>query len=207
MSDIQSSKESWKITNNTTIPITINDIPGLPVIKVGKTIEALNYTTANKLNNSPNFRNYLKNGTLTSSGYLHTHDHEDLTKLQGGTQEQYYHLDNSQHIRIIGFFKNTDITAKEAEILTNGSNADNLHFHTERKIFLNDLEDVVITGPIIDGQVLRYDNSVEKWVNSIIPFISSSSSVSSSSSSMSSSSSSSSVSSSSISSSNSSSSS
>ena len=182
MSDIQPSKESWKITNNTTIPITINDIPELPVIKVGQTIEALKYTTANKLNNSPNFRNYLKNGTLISSGYLHTHDHEDLTKLQGGIQEQYYHLDNSQYIRITDFFKNTDITAEEAEVLTNGSNADNLHFHTERKIFLNNLEDVVITGPIIDGQVLRYDSSIEKWVNSIIPFISSSSSTSSSSS-------------------------
>ena len=129
MSGIQPPVESWKITNNSTIPVTINDIPELPIIKVGQTIEALNYTTANKLSNSPNFRNYLKKGTLSSSNYLHSHIHNDLAELQGGINEQYYHLSNSQHIRITDFFKDTDITAKEVEILSDGSNADNLHFH------------------------------------------------------------------------------
>jgi len=129
MGNIQPPVESWKITNNSTIPVTINDIPELPPIKVRQTIEALNYTTANKLSNSPNFRNYLKKGSLSSYGYLHSHEHEDLIDIQGGVNEQYYHLSNSQHIRITDFFKDTDITAEEAEILSDGSNADNLHFH------------------------------------------------------------------------------
>jgi len=134
MTDIQPPIESWKITNSSTIPITINDIPELPVIKSKQTIEALNYTTVNKLSNSPNFRNYLKNGTLSSSGYFHTHEHKDLDKLQGGKSNEYYHLSNSQHIRTIDFFENTGITAEEAEILTNGSDADSLHIHTELSI-------------------------------------------------------------------------
>ncbi len=134
MTDIQPPVESWKITNNSTIPITINDIPELPVIKVKQTIEALDYTTANKLSNSPNFRNYLKNGTLSSSNYLHTHKHKDLKEIQGGVDKEYYHLSNSEHKRTTDFFEGTDITSEEAEILTNGSNADNLHIHTE--IFL-----------------------------------------------------------------------
>ncbi len=134
MTDIQPPVESWKITNSSTIPITINDIPELPVIKSKQTIEALDYTTANKLSNSPNFRNYLKNGTLSSTGYFHTHAHRDLDKLQGGKSNEYYHLSNSQHTRTTEFFKNTDITAEEAEILTDGSNADTLHIHTELSV-------------------------------------------------------------------------
>ena len=182
MINIQPPVESWKITNNSTIPITINDIPELPVIKSKQTIEALNYTTVNKLSNSPNFRNYLKNGTLSSTGYFHTHEHKDLDKLQGGKSNEYYHLSNSQHIRTIEFFKNTDITAEEAEILTNGSDADSLHIHTKDKLFLNDLEDVLITEPVIDGQVLMFNKSIEKWENTTILYhLSSSSSLSSSS--------------------------
>jgi len=101
MTDIQPPIESWKITNSSTIPITINDIPELPVLKVKQTIEALNYTTVNKLSNSPNFRNYLKNGTLSSPGYFHTHEHKDLDKLQGGKSNEYYHLSNEKYLDII----------------------------------------------------------------------------------------------------------
>lgn len=185
MSEIKPIIESWKITNNSTISVNIVDIPSLPTIKPGQTIEALSYTTSVILSNSINFRNYLKNGILSSTGYFHTHNHNDTQQLQGGKINEYYHLNTEEHIRITDFFKNTDITSAEAEILTNRSNADQLHKH-ENKTSLGDLEDVLISEPLEDGQVLMFNKSLNKWINSDISAISSSSSKSSMSSSSSS---------------------
>lgn len=60
--------------------------------------------------------------------------HNNLSGLQGGTTNQYYHLTSSQHTEITTFFASTDISASEAETLTDGSNADSLHIHSSTGI-------------------------------------------------------------------------
>ncbi len=56
--------------------------------------------------------------------------HNSVSGLQGGTATEYYHLTSAQHTEITTFFASTDISAAEAETLTDGSNADSLHIHT-----------------------------------------------------------------------------
>lgn len=65
---------------------------------------------------------------------LHTHIslegvHNELTGIQGGVEDQYYHFTSAQHLEITAFFAATDITGVEAETLTDGSEADALHTH------------------------------------------------------------------------------
>ena len=59
----------------------------------------------------------------------HTHSHNNLSDLQGGASSQYYHLTNALHDEVANFFNNTNISGAEAEQLTDGSRADNLHEH------------------------------------------------------------------------------
>lgn len=66
---------------------------------------------------------------LGGSGGGGTDIHNNLTGLQGGTTNQYYHLTTAQHNEITTFFANTDLTGAEAETLSDGSNADSLHVH------------------------------------------------------------------------------
>lgn len=57
-------------------------------------------------------------------------DHNDLSGLQGGAVDEYYHISSAEYSEITTFFNNTDITAAQAETLSDGSNADSLHVHT-----------------------------------------------------------------------------
>lgn len=83
---------------------------------------------------------------------LETRRHRDLQDLQGGTTDEYYHLTAAQHTEITGFFDATDITAAEAENLTDGSDADALHTHPGsgqeivQKILLTPADDLVTDG-------------------------------------------------------------
>lgn len=83
---------------------------------------------------------------------IETRRHRDLQDLQGGTTAEYYHLTAAQHTEITGFFDATDITAAEAENLTDGSDADALHTHPGsgqeivQKILLTSADDLVTDG-------------------------------------------------------------
>lgn len=67
--------------------------------------------------------------TAAQHAALSAGPHNSLSGLQGGTATEYYHLTNSQHSEVTTFFGSTDITAAEAETLTDGSDADSLHTH------------------------------------------------------------------------------
>ena len=56
-------------------------------------------------------------------------DHNDLSGMDGGTTDQYYHMTSAQHSEVTTFFGSTDISAAEAETLTDTSDADALHTH------------------------------------------------------------------------------
>ena len=62
---------------------------------------------------------------------LHAHAHNTTTGLQGGTTNEYCHLTSAQHTEITTFFASTDISAAEAETLTDGSDAIGLHTHDQ----------------------------------------------------------------------------
>ena len=97
MSDILAPRESWKITNISTLdPLPWADIPTLDgIIRAGQTIEALDYTTADILGASDVYRNYITKypPKISSPGYRHTHDdkaevvhtHIGLDVLTGGS--------------------------------------------------------------------------------------------------------------------------
>jgi len=58
-------------------------------------------------------------------------NHNDLANPDGGQADEYYHMTAAEHTEVTTFFASTDITAAEAETLTDGSDADSLHNHTQ----------------------------------------------------------------------------
>jgi len=105
------------------------------------TIESHTDTTATGAN-----LNTLTDGS--NADCLHTHSlsgggktrvHNELTGIQGGVSNEYYHFTSAMYSEVTTFFGNTDITAAEAEILTDGSNADSLHSHANLGGIHNDL--------------------------------------------------------------------
>ena len=60
--------------------------------------------------------------------------HNNLSNLQGGTTDEYYHLNSEQNTEVTGFFSTTDITGTQAETLTDSSIADDLHKHTHNNL-------------------------------------------------------------------------
>lgn len=74
--------ESWGIANLTNIDLSLVDVPGLTVPGslpkmiggVPQWFDALEYTTADLLGASDNFRNYLISGAVGTEGYKHTHE-------------------------------------------------------------------------------------------------------------------------------------
>ena len=88
---------------------------------------------------------------------LATRRHRDLQDLQGGTTAEYYHLTSAQHTEATTFFASTDLTAAEAETLSNGSNADALHVHAISKKVVDDKSGAytVVAGDI--GKIINVD--------------------------------------------------
>jgi hypothetical protein len=81
----------------------------------------------------------LKNFDYTESLFVSelTPAHNNLSSIDGGAANEYYHFTQAQHTEINGFFDNTDITGAEAETLTDGSDADALHLHPAFWNFFN----------------------------------------------------------------------
>lgn len=102
---------------------------------------------------------------------LHTHtipeggvsDHNDLTNIQGGENDNYYHLSLSQYEYLSDLVE--EISISNLITLTDGSNADLLHTHNFlSSISLEDLTNVEIVD-VEDGQVLIYDAHNQVWTN------------------------------------------
>lgn len=104
-------------------------------------------------------------GPSVNADEYHTHssmdDHNLLVDLQGGTTDQYYHFTFAQWLETNVFFANTDITGAEAETLTDGSNADALHFHADPEKehnSLNGLQGGTLDDPSLPPEYYHLDS-------------------------------------------------
>jgi len=133
---IQRQRETWFVTNVSNIDVRITDIPSIPVIKPGKRIDLLVYTSLLTAQSSTVIAAYIANGRLDSEEYLHTHDDKaNLTLVEpliGGdnADDEHKHshnllegLNEGDYIHLTSAEKTEFIT------LTDGSNADALHTH------------------------------------------------------------------------------
>ena len=129
-------REEWIVKNNTGKTLIINDIPEVPKIKSGESVDLLKYTTIEKVNKSTILNNYILKGLLSIDPFFHTHD------------------DKANIDHIISSHSDTDATGNQINILVEGGNsdADNLHTHLN---FLNSIND--LSGEINDHSNLKKD--------------------------------------------------
>ena len=148
MPGIQTPRESWWVTNliNTTVNL---QMPPVPILQIGQTIDLMEYVSFDVVFNSIVYRNFVNNGTISTEGYLHTHDDKSsITHTHTGL-----------------------------DVLTAGpaSDADSLHTHDGLTTVLevNTLIENALTGSIDLNDYVRKDGSV----NQLSDIISSGSSI------------------------------
>jgi len=130
MTDSKKTIEFWYITNVTNRSISIQSLPSLPTLKPKQRINILDYVSLSSATSSVMLRNLIERGSLRSEEYYHDHEgldvltggsdsiaddlhthsiasHQDLLDLQGGKENEYYHLkeDNYAFVKDIYTFK------------------------------------------------------------------------------------------------------
>jgi len=110
---------------------------------------------------------FVRSGTVIDHGGLIGLADDDHTNLLNEARHDALDSDNPHSVtfaQAVTADAGTDISAAEAETLTDGSAADTLHTHTTAGIAMNfgDLDDVTITG-IASGEIPRWNGSA--WIN------------------------------------------
>lgn len=185
MSEIGPLRESWKITNISNIAITIYDVPALPTLQPGQTIEAMNYTSADILGASDNYRNYLTSQPpkISSSGYQHDHIglyDVDLTSRPDATLwHSHYGLD----ILTAGSLSDASSLHTHSDLITNSEAISlienrigediNLDDYVRKDGSINQLSDIISAGDLIENAVSKAhekDHTLLEHINGDYPF-------------------------------------
>ncbi len=149
----ENARESWWVKNLTNKTITIGDLTLLPAIKPGKSVDLLHHYTREKISHSIVLTALVKSGKLRlNKKKLVPNDlpsiiavadideaitpaeenergagtgvHNELTGLQGGTIDEYYHLTASQHDTIPSLFPPAAPDLDDIGVATSGVTGD-----------------------------------------------------------------------------------
>jgi hypothetical protein len=101
MSNIQPPRESWEITNLTNSMLSMQ-MPPVPLLRPGQTVDLLDFVPSNVVSSSPVYRNYVAKKMISTTGFLHAHDDKS------DTDHTHDHTHNGLDILTGGEFSNAD---------------------------------------------------------------------------------------------------
>jgi hypothetical protein len=174
---IQPPVEVWIITNLTSQFVDITDLPNLP--KLGPAgnsdpnfpdnVNAMDYYTNNQISGSVVLRNFVSNGTVSLSEYVHTHSdksyedhtHEGLDILTAGPISDASSLHS--HFDLVG----------RLEALESYSGVSNTDDFVLKSGSINQLSDITSTGEEIEAAIAKAhnkDHTLLEHIDDVSPY-------------------------------------